>query len=238
MKTNRFLSLAAALGLAITFTLSCSSGDLDSGGGSSPGGSQSNPGPSVPYEGETYQTVVIGTQTWMARNLNYNASGSKCYDDDPAKCNTYGRLYDWATAMALPPDCNSTSCSSQINAKHRGICPYGWHIPSDAEWTTLTDFVGGSSTAGKKLKATSGWNEGGNGTDAYGFAALPGGYGDSRGGSFSGDFYSVGNYGSWRSTTESDANYAYSRGMSYKRESVFYEDSDKDGLFSVRCLQD
>jgi uncharacterized protein (TIGR02145 family) len=224
------IALIAGIGLAITFTLSCS-GDPDDNSG---GGGQSHPGPSVTYGDETYQTVVIGTQTWMARNLDYNVEGSKCYGDDTANCSKYGRLYDWATAMALPNCGYGTSCASQIGAKHRGICPSGWHIPSDVEWTTLTDFVGGSSTAGKKLKATSGWNEGGNGTDSYGFAALPGGAGDSGG-----NFNLVGESGYWLSATEYRvAYYAYRRNMDYDEENVFHIYLSKGYLHSVRCLQD
>jgi uncharacterized protein (TIGR02145 family) len=220
------IALTAAFGLALAFTLSCSSGDDPYGG--------SSKGTPVIYEGETYQTVVIGTQTWMARNLNYNASGSKCYSNDPANCTTYGRLYDWATAMALPSNCNSSTCSSQVGTKHKGVCPSGWHLPSDAEWTTLTDFVGGSSTAGTKLKAKSGWSEGGNGTDVYGFAALPGGVVNSDG-----DFGGVGGSGFWWNATEDNANSAYHRNMIYNYEGVVYNISyRKNGLFSVRCLQD
>jgi len=179
-----------------------------------------------------YRTVVIGTQTWMAENLNCDVSGSKCYNNSEANCDKYGRLYDWATAMGLPSSCNSTTCASQITAKHRGICPSGWHLPSDAEWTTITDFVGGSSTAGTKLKATTGWNENGNGTDEFGFSALPGGYGRS-GGSFS----TVGDYGSWWSASE-NGSAAYGRYMGYRYEGVNYDYDDKNNLFSVRCLQD
>jgi len=138
----------------------------------------------VSYEGETYETVVIGEQTWMAKNLNYNASDSKCYDGNSANCNKYGRLYDWATAMALPASCNTDICASQISEKHRGICPIGWHIPSSNEWQELRDFVGGWDVVGMYLKTKNGWkNNGdfykgtGNGTDTYGFSALPGGKG-------------------------------------------------------------
>ncbi len=199
-------------------------------------------GEPVDYEDETYQTVVIGTQTWFKRNLNYNADGSFCYGDDTGgdsqnNCSTYGRLYDWATAMELPSNCNINSCSSQINAKHKGICPEGWHIPSDADWTTLTNYVG-SSTAGKKLKASSGWNDykgkSGNGEDTYGFAALPGGDGNS-----SGAFNFVGILGYWWSATEDNANIAYSRHMGYTDEYVGWYDGNKsNSFFSVRCLQD
>jgi len=181
--------------------------------------------------GQTYRTTRIDKQIWMAENLNYDASGSKCNDNKAANCATYGRLYNWATAMALDASCNSSYCASQISAKHRGICPDGWHIPSDEEWTTLIDYVG--SSAGKKLKATSGWNSNGNGTDIYGFAALPGGDGSSDG-----DFYYVGYRGFWRSATEYDAYYAYNRYMRDDYEDVYRDNYDKGSLQSVRCLQD
>ncbi|MCL1956595.1 MAG: hypothetical protein FWF63_04675 [Fibromonadales bacterium] len=136
------------------------------------------PGPSVSYGGETYKTVKIGTQIWMARNLNYDASGSKCHDYKPANCDKYGKLYDWATAMALDANCNTNSCAFQINPKHQGICPDGWHIPNNADWDKLVLYVDGangtsspynSPTAGRYLKATGGWNSNGNGDDTYGF---------------------------------------------------------------------
>jgi uncharacterized protein (TIGR02145 family) len=162
-----------------------------------------------------YNMVRIGSQWWMAENLNYNVSGSRCYGDDTGSdtqgyCEIYGRLYDWATAMT--------------------VCPAGWHLPSDAEWTTLTNYVG--SNAGTKLKAASGWYGDGNGTDDFGFAALPGGNGDSDGG-----FFNAGDYGYWWSASEGDASYAYSRNMDYL-ENVYASYGGKSGLFSVRCLQD
>jgi uncharacterized protein (TIGR02145 family) len=190
--------------------------------------------------GQTYRTVNIGGQVWMAENLNYNASGSTCYDNDESNCGIYGSLYNWATAVALPGCGSGTSCGSQIYAKHRGICPAGWHIPSDAEWTALTDYVG-SSTAGTKLKSTSRWyNCGPSGSgssylceDAFGFSALPGGNGFSYG-----DFYNAGNYGIWWSATENDASDAYGRDMHYDYASVYRNLLSKTYLFSVRCVQD
>jgi len=121
-------------------------------------------------ESETYQfrTVTIGTQTWMAENLNCDIGGSTCYDNNPVNCTRYGRLYRWEAAKVA--------------------CPSGWHLPSFEEWKILEDFVGGYEVAGKKLKSTSGWNwftdvlrdisRTGNGTDEYGFSALPGGWGE------------------------------------------------------------
>jgi uncharacterized protein (TIGR02145 family) len=163
-------------------------------------------------DSKSYKWVKIGTQTWMAQNLNYNATGSKCYDNSEANCTTYGRLYDWSTAITA--------------------CPSGWHLSNDAEWTTLENFVGGSATAGTKLKAKSGWHSN-NGTDNYGFAALPGGEGGSNG-----YFNNVGDYGNWWSAAESDAYYAYYRYMRYYYENVYQSGTYKDGLCSVRCLQD
>jgi uncharacterized protein (TIGR02145 family) len=180
-------------------------------------------------------TVNIGSQVWMVKNLNCNISGSKCYNDDPANCTKYGRLYNWATAMALPPGCNSSSCTSQISAKHKGICPSGWHIPSDAEWTTLIDNVGGSFIAGTKLKAASGWNSHmgvPSGTDEFNFSALPGGNSDSVG-----SFDYVGDGGDWWGATETDADNAYRWSMHYSYERVHRSNSHKSYLLSVRCLQ-
>jgi len=202
-----------------------------------------------------YRTVKIGTQTWMAENLNYNVSGSKCYGEDglvqvdedggyitlsnseiQANCDKYGRLYNWATAMALPSNCNDDDCSSRISAKHGGICPSGWHIPNDADWKKLMDFVGGSYIAGTELKATSGWDDyyenSGNGTDDYGFFALPGGGGNSYG-----YFGNVGILGYWWSTESGDA-IAYYRYIYHKYAEVFKYSDSKTFLNSVRCLQD
>jgi len=191
-------------------------------------------------DGKLYKTTTIGTQVWMAENLNYNASDSKCYNNLESNCDIYGRLYNWATAMGLPSSCNENNCSSQVQSKHKGICPTGWHIPSDAEWNTLMNYAGGQSTAGKKLKTTSGWGWGNyanaNGTDNYGFSALPGGSGH-----WSGSFDNVGSRGFWWSITElvSSSNTAYFRRMSYDNSSVGGGDvTYKSLLFSVRCVKD
>ena len=181
-------------------------------------------------DGQSFEKVEIGKQTWMTENLNCNVNGSKCYGNNEYNCDKYGRLYDWATAMALSASCNSSSCASQINAKHQGICPYGWHIPSTAEWEELIDYAGGYSTAGNKLKAASGWSDNGNGTDNFGFAALPGGHRRSDDGNF--DFAGI--WGLWWSASED----AYSRSMHYKAEFVGYGYGNKSFLQSVRCLQD
>jgi uncharacterized protein (TIGR02145 family) len=192
----------------------------------------------------------------MAENLNYNATGSICYGDDTGgdsqdMCSTYGRLYNWATAMGFESSCNSSYCSSQIQQKHKGICPSGWHIPSDAEWTTLTDYIGDFS--GTKLKAVSGgwlnsYGVSGNGEDNYGFSALPGGSGSPDGNYFSDVYFeNVGLAGFWWSASgfeyvdgsENDRfAYYWYMSNSYKSKDTYRGGSGKLGLFSVRCLQD
>jgi uncharacterized protein (TIGR02145 family) len=142
---------------------------------------------SVTYQGQTYKTVKIGSQTWMAENLNYDAPGSECYEilyqcpDDYETCpdlysycdSQYGRLYDWATAMNIAT--TATNCAGDrsevtncLPAKpyiyqyhHQGICPAGWHIPKKAEWEELFDYANISSHygAGVGLKAKTGWDE-------------------------------------------------------------------------------
>jgi len=184
-------------------------------------------------DSKSYKWVKIGEQYWMAENLNYDATGSKCYSNSEANCTTYGKLYDWATAMALQASCNSSTCASQVGAKHSGICPSGWHIPNDAEWDALMTAVGGSSTAGTKLKATSGWNSSGNGQDTYGFSALPGGNGYS-----SGNFYGVGLHCYWWSATEFGASLAYIRDVDFRNANVSSRDGGKSDFISVRCIQD
>jgi uncharacterized protein (TIGR02145 family) len=167
----------------------------------------------------------------MAENLNYNATDSECYDDLDSNCEKWGRLYNWATAMALPSNCNTSTCSNQIQSPHQGICPEGWHLPSSAEWTALEDFAV-SYRAATKLKATTGWNsrdgfiEDANGTDNYGFSALPSGSSD------------YGDYAQWWSATGSNASQASYRSMNDNATGVFTHNGDKSYLLSVRCLKD
>ncbi|MCL1956665.1 MAG: hypothetical protein FWF63_05035 [Fibromonadales bacterium] len=182
----------------------------------------------------TYKTVVIGEQTWMAENLNYNCVDNTSYY---WSCSSPGRVYDWATAMNLQSDCNSKYCTSQILSQHKGICPSGWHIPSDMEWTKLINFVGGISVAGTKLKATSVWRSDASGykpgTDDFGFAALPGGYCNSDG-------YSCGyeNTGAWLSASEYSNTDTYYWYVSYNDESVKTTHYYKSYMYRVRCVKD
>jgi len=222
------LALAAAFGLALTFTLSCSSGDDNNNGGG--GGSCSING----------GTVKIGSQTWMSENLNCYVVGSKCYDDDPANCAKYGRLYNWSTAMALPDSCNRWDCASKLSEKHRGICPSGWHIPSNADWNVLMKSVNPSCSgnadcagAGTKLKATSDWSNDGSGTDEFGFSALPGGLSNSVG-----YFSNVGIAGFYLSASEEGGDGTYPRVMLSSDEDVHFGLIDKSYLLNVRCVKD
>ena len=203
-------------------------------------------------DGQAYKTVVIGTQTWMAENLNYayigipyNYSGntsdstSWCYGDNPANCTKYGRLYTWAAAMdsvgtwsANGKGCgNNKTCSPTYPV--RGVCPEGWHLPTQTEWNTLFTAVGGSSTAGKMLKSTSGWNSSGNGTDAYAFSALPAG-----GRNYGGDFYGEGSNAYFWGSAVNDSYFAYGMSLYYSSDDASLGNYGKSYGFSVRCLKD
>lgn len=160
-------------------------------------------------DGQTYKTVKIGQQVWMEKNLNVNVSGSMCYDNAPANCEKYGRLYTWEAAM--------------------NACPSGWHLPSEEEFETLLSNVGSSGNErGENLRAAS-WK---NGKDKYGFSALPAG-------NYSSDykkFNYLGYYAYFWSSTENYSNYAY--GLDLSGSSAYVGDGDKSYGGSVRCLQD
>ena len=206
-------------------------------------------------DGQTYKTVTIGTQTWMAQNLNYaytdvpykhgnytSDSTSWCYNDDANNCSKYGRLYTWAAAMDSVGTLSTngkgcgfgTTCSPTYPV--RGICPEGWHLPTKAEFETLITAVGGQSTASKVLKSTSGWrwnNSSVNGSDAFAFSALPAGH---RGG---GGYYDgEGNGVDFWSSTEGNSDYAYSMYLYYINDVAYLSDDYKYYGYSVRCLKD
>jgi len=199
-------------------------------------------------DGQTYKTVKIGKQTWMARNLNYKTDNSWCYKNSADSCKKYGRLYNWDAAVKA--------------------CSAGYHLPSREEWDILGKAIGDEEMkkeiemdrdnwvhwlgAAKKLKSKSGWNwykpdnKSGNGTDRFGFSALPGGYRDYRDlreystgrlDRFSG----VGYFGYWWMATEEsgDAYYLY---MSIHSDHVgekghLYYNVKNEG-YSVRCVAD
>jgi len=174
--------------------------------------------------GQTYKTVEIGTQIWMAQNLNYAEDGSRCYDNLEINCTTYGRLYNWETADK--------------------VCPEGWHLPGDTEFGTLMMYIdrscsisGDCPTAGKLLKATSGWNNNGNGTDVYGFAAKPSGnsWGNNN------NFQMLGVEATWWTSTptQHDDKLAFRRRIDYDKDGTFQNQYNKnENFYSVRCLKD
>jgi len=219
----------AFLGMvAVALILAACGGDSSTGGvGGSSYGSLTDS-----RDGQTYTTVTIGTQTWMAENLNYAVDSSWCYESSADSCATYGRLYQWASAMGLSATYNHTSASGVISTPHQGVCPAGWHIPTNAEWTILENAVGGEDLAGTALKSMSGWNEGGNGTDTYGFSALPAGTRND------GNFYDVGNSAHFWSATEYDTDFVYNRYLFYSDANLNTLNNFKDLAYSVRCLND
>jgi len=191
-------------------------------------------------DGTVYKKITLTREkawsaTWMAENLNYvtrnlSGNGAWCYDDSDAGCAKYGALYNWATAQT--------------------VCPLGWHLPTLKEWGALSKAAGGNGfdsygnggTAGKVLKSTSGWENDSvsyNGTDDFGFSALPGG---SR--SSDGNFKNAGFIGFWWTTT-ADADQAYGRfigDLSHNYDSTYeplswFHGSKNIGC-SVRCVQD
>ena len=187
-----------------------------------------------------FNSVRIGKQVWSSENLNTAefSNGDKIseaktneewqtmgeqgksawcyYDNDPANGIKYGKLYNWY-AVADP----------------RGLCPAGWHVPSDGEWTQLSNTLGGDNNAGSKMKSASGWDQAGNGTNSSGFSGLPGGDRYNFG-----SYYSIGNLGGWWSSTQGSGPSAWYRYVSCPSGDVgrnyYYE---RVG-FSVRCVRD
>jgi len=197
-----------------------------------------------PRDNQEYATVQIGTQCWMAENLNIgtmitgasnqtnNAIIEKyCYDNSAANCDVYGGLYQWNEMMQYV-----------TTPGVKGICPDGWHLPTDAEYCTLTQFIdptvncgvtGWSGTdVGTKMKSTTGWYGGGNGTNASGFTALPGGYRNPNG------LFNYLTYDAffW-SSSESGTN-AWYRSLSCIFATVYRGYDNKGSGFSVRCEKD
>jgi len=191
-------------------------------------------------DGKTYKTVKIGEQVWMAENLNVstfrngdpipqaktyeawekagdNKQPAWCYyENDPANGAKYGKLYNWYAV-----------------SDSRGLAAVGYHIPSIAEWTILSDYLGGAEKAGAKMKSKQGWDEDGNGTNSSGFSGLPGGcrY-------YNGPFRDIGKYGYWWSSTEFNTTTATIRMLIYESGIVFPSGGLKEVGFSVRCLRD
>ena len=169
-------------------------------------------------DGKTYKTVQIGEQVWFAENLAFKSDrGCWAYDNNEKNASKYGYLYTWKTAQ--------------------NICPNGWHLPSDEEWTILTNYLGGENVAGEKMKIadTTQWNYNNiRGTNTSGFSALPGGNCNSEGAYFNGK----GSFGYWwnnSSNSRYTALYCY---LAYDYDKLFIEKyPDKSSGFSVRCIK-
>ena len=179
-----------------------------------------------------YRYVTIGTQVWMAENLDYKVDSSFCYKKAAQNCDKYGRLYTWAAAVGKSEkDCGyGKDCS--LSDKPRGVCPEGWHLPDSTEWNTLLDAVGGYEIAGKVLKVTFGWGEGGNGTDAYGFSVLPAGTKNIADYDGEGDVAKF-----WSSLQDEDGNQACAMGLADDYDKASFAYSSKENAYSVRCLK-
>ena len=191
-------------------------------------------------DGQTYKTVVIGSQTWMAENLKYAdeektpnlKDGNWCYEGDSKNCETYGRLYTWAAAMDFEK--KYIDVRKRVNAQtvYRGICPEGWHIPNEADWNTLADYVDGldkiKDNVGDWLKSNSEWN----GNDGVGFTALPSGYKQDV------DFLYQGSVANFWSAAESNAGEAKFRGLESNYSYLYGTNKNKASGYSVRCLMD
>ena len=201
--------------------------------------------PSITYgtltdarDGQVYRTVEIGKQNWMAQNLNYAGSDSAkvgvWYDNSSDSGAKYGRLYKWTEAMGIDRSNGKTTWGGS-DLKHTGICPAGWHVPSDSEWTLLTDSTLARSKAGSQMKSAEGWypngKGSGNGTDGSGFRALPGGD--------NGDAFDVaGNNAAFWTASEGFSGYAWFRILYNGSDFVYRFSSSKSYGFSLRCLQD
>lgn len=186
-------------------------------------------------DGQVYRTVRIGTQNWMAENLNFKRPGTDSgiwYFKSPDSGFKYGRLYSWVAAMDLPSSCRTSSCRSMVKLNHQGICPNGWHVPRDDEWTdvsvTRLDRI---DSSGLFFKSTTGWKTSGNGLDRFGFRALPGGFGYN-------DFRErAGELGIWWSASEDDQNFSWSHRVYYDQVRSDRYSNDKSLWYSVRCLE-
>jgi uncharacterized protein (TIGR02145 family) len=216
-RQGRTLLLTAVLAVGAVCWVGCVTGTEPEGGGGNNCGTDGTDG--------SCKTAVIGGQTWMAENLNYQTGNSWCYENNSSNCRKYGRLYDWETAK--------TACQA-----------VGWRLPDTTDWRILVDAAGGYDGAGKKLRSKGGWEEGwipSSGTDDFGFSALPGGMANAQSMAGGGDrmtFKEVGYIGYWWTTTEfSDGYLVHGLVMSYNNYSVGPSIGHKNYGYSVRCVR-
>ncbi len=205
-------------------------------------------------DGNIYPTVTIGTQVWMAANLkvthypngdpiphisdgtdwdnltDINTDDAYCYynNNTNSEADVYGALYTYAAAIA--------DNWEKDNANDQGICPDGWHLPSDNEWTTLENFISSDGHSGNEadaLKSTTGWSAGGNGNDYYGFSALPGGLRFW----YLGGFYYETELSSWWSSTEYNSLNSYNRTINHDETTITTSTLQKSYGYYVRCIK-
>jgi uncharacterized protein (TIGR02145 family) len=197
-------------------------------------------GDDIGHEGYDYSTVLIGEQCWFSENCRYLPSVSPSIDGSDSEpyyyvydyqgtdvttaqstsnYSTYGVLYNWPAAIT------------------EGLCPSGWHVPSDGEFTPLTDYLGGVSVAGNAMKSTTGWNDyngsSGNGSNSSGFTGIPGGNRNSFG-----DFTSINVYSTFWSSSAQGSYYAWFRTLSYNNSDVGRSSQSQFSAYSVRCVRD
>jgi len=167
-------------------------------------------------DGKTYRWVRIGSQIWMAENLAYKVgSGCWAYDNDQSNVAKYGYLYDWETAKT--------------------VAPAGWHLPSDSEWNTLINYLGGENVAGGKMKATSGWDSPNTGANnSSGFSAFPGGFYNY----VVSEFSHRGTFAGFWSSTPYGSEFAWKRGLDYRFGEPYHDYDGRRAGFSVRCVKD
>ncbi len=200
---------------------------------------------------QSYKTVVIDSQTWMAQNLNYGDSeattslkgGSWCYENSTDSCAKYGRLYTWAAAMRIDSAYQHLNAGFIIKSPHHGICPIGWHLPDSTEWAKLMLLVSennGGEGVSTSLKSTMGWNADSDaaiGTDLFGFSALPAGYRNNEA-----KFYDAGFSTYFWMPMEEDGYGTLSRARAESIYNTSYRitmfSSDKTKAYSVRCIKD
>ena len=180
-----------------------------------------------------YRYVTIGSQVWMAENLNYKVDSSFCFRDSVKYCEKYGRLYQWAAAVGESEEECGPGKTCGLSGKVRGVCPKGWHLPDTTEWDTLFTEVGGRSIAAKMLKSQTGWNSNGNGIDGVGFSAYPAGGRYNNGG-----FLGVGNHAYFWSSTECSGIHAYYMFLFYHGDDARLDYYYKHYGFPVRCIKD
>lgn len=163
-------------------------------------------------DGKSYKTVVVGSQTWMAQNLNFTVTGSACYENKKQSCEELGRLYDWEMA--------------------KSACPAGWHLPTEDEWDLLEQAAGGDS-AGYHLKTSSGWENQGNGSNIRGFDAIPSGDLSKTG------LYLHRGVGAtyWTASSKFGGG-AWFRSIDFFDTKLMHDNAEKTAGFSVRCVKD